>query len=78
MLRSVMSDAIESPTPLALWFARSGYTQRAVATVLGITDGHMSSLVAGNRSPSLSLAIRISDLTGLPVQELVVERPKVA
>lgn len=69
-----MADERTPLTSLALWFNRSNYTQKAVAAVLGITEAHLSHLVAGNRQPSLPLAIAISELTGLPVQELVAPR----
>ena len=60
-----------SRTPLARWFTRVAYTQTAVAHELGISDSYMTLLIAGARRPSLPLAIRISELTGLPVSDLV-------
>lgn len=55
---------------LARWFNRSGFTQREVAARLEISEAHLSHLVNGERTPSLDLALRISDLTGIPVAEL--------
>jgi len=60
----------ETRTVLAQWFERSGYTQREIAARLEITEQHMSHLVSGSRTPSLALALRISELTGIPVAEL--------
>lgn len=65
----------DTRTAIAEWFERSGYTQRKAAGLLGITEQHMSHLVAGRRQASLPLAVKISELTGIPVSALIVERP---
>lgn len=38
-----------------------------VADALGVTTSHVSYLARGLRTPSLELAIKIADLTGIPV-----------
>jgi transcriptional regulator with XRE-family HTH domain len=58
-------------TELARWFERSAYSQREIADQLGITEGHMSRLVTGDRQPSGKLAVRISELTGIPERSLL-------
>ena len=58
-------------TALAQWFARSGYTQKAFAAQIGITEAAVSLLVNGLRTPSLQLAIRISNETGIAPADLI-------
>jgi transcriptional regulator with XRE-family HTH domain len=50
-------------------------TQTELAARLGISEGHLSHLIAGNRQPSLTLAVRISELTGIPEKALMQPRP---
>lgn len=58
-------------TELARWFERSGYTQTELAIRIGISKGHMSKLVHGLKPPSGKLAVRISELTGIPERTLL-------
>jgi transcriptional regulator with XRE-family HTH domain len=58
-------------TALAQWFERSGHTQRAIAERLGVTEAHLSRLISGERQPSLPLAVKISELTGVPASDLL-------
>ncbi|MCW1932636.1 helix-turn-helix domain-containing protein [Pararhodobacter zhoushanensis] len=41
----------------------SGVSQRQWAQNLGITEGHLSSILSGNKKPSLELAVKIERLT---------------
>jgi transcriptional regulator with XRE-family HTH domain len=52
-------------------------TQRAFACRLGISGAFLSQIMAGNRRPSLDLAIRIARLTGgaVPVESWVPGEP---
>lgn len=61
----------QTQTALAAWFERSGFKQREVAERLGITEGHLSLIVNGKRQPSLTLAVKISELTGISSAELL-------
>jgi transcriptional regulator with XRE-family HTH domain len=58
-----------SPAHAALrdWMTRTGRTYGSVADALGVTDAHVSYLARGRRIPSLELAIKIANLTGIPV-----------
>lgn len=52
---------------------RPRYRQSHVANQLGISAAYMSMLVSGERQPGLRLALRIEDVTGIPVRALVEE-----
>lgn len=56
---------------LAAYFGQDRPSQAEVADTLGITQGYLSLIVSGDRQPSLDLAVRISDLTGVPVDTLI-------
>jgi transcriptional regulator with XRE-family HTH domain len=57
---------------LLAWIERAGLTQREFAADLGISEGQVSSLIAGRRTPSLSLAVVIEKRTGIPASSWVV------
>ena len=50
---------------------KSGLTQREFARRLGVSEGHVSNVVRGKRRPSLALVLRISELTGIDVGQIV-------
>jgi transcriptional regulator with XRE-family HTH domain len=51
--------------PLKLWRTKVGLTQRQVANEVGVKPSYVAYLEAGQRQPSLPLAIRIADLMGV-------------
>ena len=51
---------------LALQIERHEATQGRAADRLGISEGHLSDLLRGRRTPSLALAIRIEQAYGIP------------
>lgn len=67
-----MSRKAIKPRNLAAWFtANPTQRQEDLAKRLGIGQAHVSMLVNGERTPSLRLALRIEDITGVPVSALV-------
>lgn len=50
---------------------RTGKTQQWLADQLGVERSYISRLASGDRQPALDLALRISELTGVPVEALV-------
>lgn len=56
---------------LAEFIEQSGISQTALATLLGVTPSAISKMASGQRTPSLALAVRIADLTGVPVANLL-------
>lgn len=46
-------------------------TQSALAAELGISDSHISEVLSGQASPSMVLADRIENLTGIPMRAFV-------
>lgn len=61
---------------LADWLDRTGTRQYQLAKMAGINESALSMLLRGSRRCSLRVAIRLSDITGVPVQKLV-EWPQV-
>lgn len=49
----------------------TGQTQAQAAARIGCSQGYFSKLVRGLQQPSLDEALRISRLTGVPVESLV-------
>lgn len=52
---------------LRAWMERQGLKHADVAQALGISQSQVSHLLRGARRPSLDLALRIYDLTGIPI-----------
>jgi DNA-binding XRE family transcriptional regulator len=51
--------------------------QNAFAELVGVVPSQVSQIETGERRPSLALAVRISELTGIPVSGLAAfEKPK--
>ena len=48
-------------------------TQRALAAELGISETHLSAILAGRYGPSLDLAARVENLTGIPARAFASE-----
>lgn len=46
-----------------------GLTQREAASLLAITDAHMSSIILGKETPGLALAVKIEDEFGIPARD---------
>lgn len=49
---------------LQAYLLKTNTTQAALAAEVGISRGHMSDIVAGERTPSLPVAARIEKATG--------------
>ncbi len=48
---------------------RQKHSQKWLATRLGISPSYVSMLISGQRQPSLALALRLSEETGVPVSD---------
>ncbi len=46
-------------------------TQTAFAAAVGISGPHLSQILSGTKRPSLDVALRIEDITGIPVRDIV-------
>jgi plasmid maintenance system antidote protein VapI len=53
---------------LARWLKRSHYNQLEAAAELGMHWTHFSQILNGRRNPGLRNAVKIEDLTGIPVK----------
>ncbi len=48
-------------------------TQFWLAAEIGIAPSHLSDILSGHRSPSLSVATRLEDATGIPAREFLAD-----
>lgn len=58
--------------------SNAGVSKTALANALGISPSMVTRYISGERTPRLALAVRISDLTGVPVEQLIGGGKKVA
>lgn len=63
--------ARRSVKTLQEYFDLTGVSQAELATVLGVSPSTVCLYAAGKRSPRLAMAVRISRLTGVPVEHLI-------
>lgn len=56
---------------LADYFEQTGESQIALARKLRVSKSYISMLAKGERQPSLSLALRIEAMTGVPAASMV-------
>jgi len=57
--------------PLKTYCIKNGITQTVIAKKLGITAIYLTNLLSYKRTPSKKLAKRISELTDIPILELL-------
>jgi transcriptional regulator with XRE-family HTH domain len=50
------------------YLARTDQTQASFAAHLGISQAHLSTVLSGIKRPSLPLAVKMSKLSGIPVE----------
>ena len=50
-----------------------GRSQNQLARDLGISQAHLSQILTGIRSPSLRVASRLEDATGIPAREFAAQ-----
>jgi transcriptional regulator with XRE-family HTH domain len=56
---------------LRMFLEKSGTSQRVLAQRVGVEPSHLSHILAGRRSPSLSLAARIAREANIPIESLL-------
>jgi len=49
----------------------TGTNQRDLAKVLGISESHLCNILRKNRNASAGLALRMSQLTNVPIETLI-------
>lgn len=59
---------------LKAFFEKTGRTQQWLAEQLDVDQSHISLITSGQRQPSLPLAVRIRDLTGVALESLVAAK----
>ena len=57
--------------PIKIYCFKNNITQREIAKKIGITDIYLVRLLSFKQTPSPKLAKRISDLTGIPILDLL-------
>lgn len=63
---------------LSEYLERTGSTQAALADLAGVSQSQLSDYVRGLRAPKLEAALRLSEVTGVPVEAMTARRPVVA
>ena len=53
---------------LAEWIEKREYTQVKASELFGISEGYISMILSGGRVPGRDQALRIEELTGIPVR----------
>ena len=70
----------KSPQPIKrrvrVYLAQHDMTQQDLADQLLIAPSHLSSILAGRETPSLSLAVAIEQLTGIPARDFITMKDK--
>lgn len=61
------------PASLLEYVERTSTTHAALAKQLGVSRSYVTLLIAGDRQPSLPLALAIERVTGVPAASLVSE-----
>ena len=56
---------------LATYMETEGINQRDFAKRAGITQGHLSLVISGDRTPSLPLALKLARIANVPVESLI-------
>lgn len=64
---------MKKPESLSAYMKRTSTTHAALAKKLGISRSYVTLLIAGERQPSLPLAVNIERVTGVPASSLVSE-----
>jgi len=54
-----------------VYLAQRDMTQQDLAIKLRITSGHLSGILAGKETPSLTVAVALQELTGIPVRDFI-------
>jgi DNA-binding XRE family transcriptional regulator len=67
-------ELIAADSPLAYWRRKSGLTQAALASEVGIAQNYLSDIENGKRSGPVELWLKLSRVLGLPVEALVDEQ----
>lgn len=62
---------------LRAWMERTKHSTLDMAVLLQISQPHLSHLMTGGRTPSLALAVRIAQLTGIPAESWILAVRKV-
>ena len=69
--------------PVREWRNKSGafaeregdtVSQEALASLAGVVPSHLSQIETGSRRPSLTLAAKLSEVTGIPISEIAAFR----
>lgn len=62
---------MEDIHPLRQWRKDSGLTQKVAAELLGLEEPTLCRYETGTRMPSLALAAKLSEKTGIPLDKFV-------
>jgi transcriptional regulator with XRE-family HTH domain len=60
---------------LRQWLTRTRTTQSGLAEQLGVVPSYVSMILSRQREPSLAVAVRLSQLTGIAIRTFVLSTP---
>jgi len=58
---------------LRAWLKTSRRSQRSLAQELGVSPAYIAMILASKRTPSLPIAKRLQDVTGIPAPEFIAQ-----
>lgn len=64
-----MSHRLPKEHPMIGWIERQELTQGAVAEKLDVSEPYLSLVLSGARATTFELAIKMRDLSGIPLEE---------
>ncbi len=57
-----------------LWLTARGRTQDWLAARVGVSPPYLTQIIAGQRTPSLPVAVDLENVTGIPAREFLPRR----
>jgi transcriptional regulator with XRE-family HTH domain len=61
-------------TRVRSFLATRNMTQRDLAAMVDISGAHLSTILSRRENPSLSLAVKLETITGIPARDFVAHR----
>lgn len=57
---------------IKVWLYQHGRTQAWLAEQVGVSANYITMILSGTRSPSLRVATRLQDVTGIPARKFLL------
>lgn len=66
-------ELVAADSPLAFWRKKTGFTQAALATKVGIAQNYLSEIENGKRAGPVELWLKLSRALEVPIEALIDE-----